>query len=202
MVVIQYNIWVFPHSIIFIYSQCHKTARSALLQTQSLKPIYFFHCWCQPENQPPRPLHTVRPHHFFLVSHTAPRGEQMIPCNSQHAAPLLKRTLAEVKAFTAEDSRELWGEIAPDDINVGKANSEEKKINVGLTLLWGWRGVSVCLCVCACLWVLLQSSFVHACMMKCAFQMTEESSTLRQVDAGWQRRSKWGSCTVRPHYNN
>lgn len=42
MVVIQYNIWVFPHSIIFIYSQCHKTARSAVLQTQSLKPIYFF----------------------------------------------------------------------------------------------------------------------------------------------------------------
>lgn len=69
----------------------------------------------------------------------------------------------------------------PDDINVGKANTEQEWINV---MIWVrlpreikevWVSVRVC--------VDKSFSSAHLCMTKCAFQTTAEGITLRQVDA-------------------
>lgn len=46
------------------------------------------------------------------------------------------------------------------------------------------------MCVC------FKSSFVHACMIKCAFQTTDERSTLRHVDAQWHNDDGAGKSSV------
>lgn len=98
----------------------------------------------------------------------------------------LNQSWSQQQHFTVEDCGERWKEIVPDDINVRKTNTKQEWINL---MIWVWLLWEVKEVYAIYIWELspLQSSFVHVCIIKCAFQTTEERSTLRQVDAEWQR---------------
>lgn len=85
-------------------------------QITNSEPFFLPH-QCQWWNQ-----QNKRPHHFSSVSRTGPQGfHNFTACN-----PPLQLTRAEVTGctLTVEGCRDLWRESTPDDINVGKANTE------------------------------------------------------------------------------